>query len=579
MGSQNVELHAPSGTNDSHEKHDFSLDDLKSLIASERSDILAVLLYGASVGFFSLVVPIAAQSLVNTVSFNTLLQPILVLTSIVLLMLGVASVLRIIQTVIVELIQQRIFARVAMDLAYRLPRVKMQVFDHERGTELVNRFFEVMTVQKSAALMLLDGLATVLQSVIGLVLLAFYHPILLAFDALLILAILGVVLIPYRRGISTSITESKAKYKVAAWLKEIAANPLVFKFFHGSEHALAKTNEATQEYLVARKAHFKTLIRQISGTLLVQTLVSGLLLGLGSVLVIKGELTLGQLVAAEIIVTTVVSGFAKFGKYFESFYDLAAAVDKIGHLFSLPLEKEVEENNSTIHRQKAFTVQLKKVSFSYGSSFSPILSEVHLELQALAKIGIEGASGSGKSTLLDLILGFRAPADGVIEVGGVDLREVRLEELRKEIALVGRVEVFAGSLLENIRVGRNSIPIEECRAVLSKVGLLEEVSALPDGLLTDLSGTLCPLSAGQLQRLMLARAIIGKPKLLLLDEPFENIDTSTKEKIMKVLFAADAPWTLILTSHEPTELSHCDSVFSLKEGRLTKVSRSGRGTL
>ncbi len=557
-----------SGHLAAHAAASSPLTGLWQLIIAEKRDIVLVLIYGAAVGVFSLVVPIAAQSLVNTVAFNSLLQPILVLTGIVLLMLGVASVLRLIQTAIVETIQQRIFARIALDLAYRLPRIRIEAYDQSRGTELVNRFFEVLTVQKSAALMLLDGLAIALQATMGLVLLAFYHPILLAFDVMLVLCMSIVLWLPARRAIATSITESKAKYKVAAWLEEIARNPIVFKLSQGGDYALTRADDVTRDYLIARKAHFKALIRQIGGTLLVQTFASALLLGLGSVLVIKKQLTLGQLVAAEIIVTMVVSGFSKFGKYMESFYDLTASIDKLGHLFELPLEREEGETSQNAEAAPAFSLKLKNVGFRYEAGSLLALSEIDLEAKPGARIGINGVNGSGKSTLFDLIVGLRPPTVGSIEICGVDLREVKLEEIRKHIALVRKVEIFDGSLLENIRVGRNDISIESVRLSLSQVSLLDEVSALSDGLLTELTGSLNPLSAGQAQRLMLARAIVGKPKLLLLDEALENIDAETKGQILNVLFDPSAPWTLILATHDSFELSHCDEVLKLQSGRL-----------
>jgi ABC-type bacteriocin/lantibiotic exporter with double-glycine peptidase domain len=197
-----------------------------------------------------------------------------------------------------------------------------------------------------------------------------------------------------------------------------------------------------------------------------------------------------------------------------------------------------------------------------------VLSDVDFEVAPKARIGVNGVNGSGKSTLLDLILGLRQPTRGAVEIEGIDLREMRIEEIRTQISLVRRVELFDGTLLENIRVGRAEISIEDVRLTLSQVGLLDEIAQLPDGLLTNLTGSLNPLSAGQAQRLMLARAIVGKPKLLLLDEALENIDAETKGKILGVLTDPAAPWTLILASHDSFELSHCGEVLRLHAGRL-----------
>lgn len=564
-----------------------SLNKLWSLILKERQDILVVVVYGIAVGVFSLAVPIAAQSLVNTVAFNSLLQPIVVLTTIVLVMLGLASILRVIQTAIVEVIQQRIFVRVSLDLAYRLPRLRMDTYDSARGTELVNRFFEVITVQKAAALMLLDGLAVALQAIIGLVLLAFYHPILLAFDVVLVFSMALVLWVPASRAVKTSIKESKAKYQVIAWLEEIARNPIVFKLSQGADYALQRADGVTKQYLLARKYHFKVLLQQISGTLLVQTVLSALLLGLGSVLVIKKQLTLGQLVAAEIVVTMVVSGFAKFGKYLEGYYDLAAAIDKLGALFDLPLEDSPDTHSppavktNEVSRTEAYSVKLKDVQFTYPTITHEALDNISIEIKKYSKIGIYGSNASGKSTLLDIMIGLRQPTSGYVEIAEQDLRDQSHDWFRSHVALVRKVEIFDGTILENIQVGRPAVTLDVAKDALKKVDLLADISALPDGLQTSLAGSLNPLSAGQTQRLMLARALAGRPKLLLLDEALENIDGVTKAKILTMLVANDAPWTLVLASHDKTELQHCSMIYRLEQGHIeleTASQKSGQTT-
>ena len=547
---------------------------LSQIISTERRDIGVLLIYGAAVGFLSLVVPVAAQSLVNTVTFTSILQPILILTLVVLFMLGFASALRLLQTSVVETIQQRIFARIALDLAYRLPRVRFEVFDQSRGTELVNRFFESLTVQKTLSLLLLDGIAVVLQAGIGLILLAFYHPILLAFDVLLIFSIAAVVVIPARAAIQTSIKESKAKYKMAAWLEELARNPLLFRHAMGPDYGLRRADEIAQEYIVARKSHFRILVWQVGGTLVVQTVASALLLGLGSVLVIQKQLTLGQLVAAEIVVTMVVGGFAKFGKYLETFYDLMASVDKLGQVFDLPLERN--SGDKLGESTGPFSLSLQDVSFRYSLSPSSAVHGFSLQVNAGEKIGIDGTNGSGKSTVLDLIAGLRIPRTGAVQVNGFDLRDLDISDFRRHVSFVRKEEIFDGNVIENIRVGRDWIPLIRIREVLAELSLLDDILALTDGLQTNLSGSESPLSAGQTQRLLIARAIVDQPRLLILDEALENIDSKSKSEILRLISATEAPWTLILASHDPLELSFCQKIIHMNEGKIERVSTNAQ---
>jgi putative ABC transport system ATP-binding protein len=296
-------------------------------------------------------------------------------------------------------------------------------------------------------------------------------------------------------------------------------------------------------------------------------------------------LTLGQLVASELIVTTVVAGFAKFGKYLETYYDLVAAADKLGYLLDLPLEQslgpEALSGLSTDPRydpcqdlkasKQPASVKLKGVTFQYHKQVQS-LSEVDLEIKPGARVAILGDNGSGKSTLTSLIFGLRKPDRGRVEIDGIDLREVQIEKLRCQMAFVRGVEIFDGSILENVRMNRPEIQIKDVRDTLDQLGLLESITALPDGVFTRLSGSQSPLSAGQMQRLMLARAIVGKPRLLILDESLDNIDEGAHDKIIDVLFDHQAPWTLILTTHNIEIVSFCDQVYFLTKGKI----REGR---
>ncbi len=546
---------------------------LRAVLAPERGDLWVVLIYGVAVGVLSLVVPIAAQAIVNTAAFGTVLQPIVVLSLVVFGLLTVAGALRALQVVVAERLQQRLFARMAIDVAHRLPRARLEAYDTHRGPELVNRFLDVMTIQKSTALILLDGFALVLQAFIGMVLLALYSPVLLGFDVLL-LAAMALVLFGLGRGaVRTSVAESYKKYEVVAWLEELARVPFVFKGPREAALALRRADEATQAYLEARQAHFRVLLRQVLGALAVQALVSALLLGVGGWLVARQQLTLGQLVAAELVVTPVVASFAKFGKHLETLYDLLAAVDKVGHLFDLPLERGGGEPLPSGERPA--TLRLREVTFQYGEGSVSGVQGVNLEVAPGSRVALVGPHGAGKSTLVDLVLGLRAPTRGAVELDGVDLREVSLESLRAQAVLVRGIDLFDGSLAENVRVGRESISLHEVREALQAVRLLEDVLHLPHGLEEHLSAGQAPLSTGQSLRLVLARALVGRPRLLVLDETLDLLSPDVRAQVVDAVLAPGAPWTVVLTTHSAEVAARCDRVVRLEGGRLVEPAGGG----
>jgi len=544
-------------------KHASPIQRLGTWLETERRDLWVLLAYSLAIGLLTLVVPIATQSMVNTIAFGTLLQPLVVLASIVLLALGFSSLLRAIRTWVVEIIQRRIFVRISSDAVQRLLRVRIEAFDEGHGPELVNRFFEVVTVQKGGSILLIDGLAILIQTITGLVLLAVYHPLLLAFGVVIFSLIL-VIIFPLGRGaVNTAIEESKAKFSMAAWLEELARHPAAFKSPAGVQLAMRRANALVEDYLIERRKHFRILFRQIASSLALEALASAVLLAGGGWLVIQRQLTLGQLVAAELIVAVVVGGFAKFGKQLETFYDLLAAVDKLGYLTDLPLESDKGVRLPDIGPA---SLRLRKVTFSYDGKRN-VIDGLDAEIPAGSQVVLYSGIGEGKSTLIDLLYRFRTPTGGTIEIDGLDYREVAISELRKQVALVRHVEIFQGTVLENIRLGNESITVAEARDALERVGLLDQIRDLPDGLDSPLSTGGLPLSQGQARRLMFARAVAQKPRLLVVDEAVDAIeDTPERERLLVTLFDHRAPWTLIVATRHPELASRCSRVLNLKKG-------------
>jgi ABC-type bacteriocin/lantibiotic exporter with double-glycine peptidase domain len=503
------------------------------------------------------------------VALNLLVHQLLVLALVLLVCLGFAAAIRGLQTFVVEIIQRRLFARVAADMAYRLPRVRVDAYDQQYGPDLVNRFFDVLTVQKVGASLLLDGIAVVLQAVIGLLVLAFYHPFLLGFDLIVLGTISFVIFLLGRGAVRTSIRESLAKYDLVARLENIARAPIAYKFPYGHELAMDQGDALTRGYLAARQAHFRILMRQILFALGFQAIASAALLGLGGWLVIQQELTLGQLVAAELIVAVVIGGFAKLGKHLEGWYDLMAAMDKLGHLIDLRLERNDGEplGETAYSSTEGASLTLHHLSYAYDGYHHEVLQGLDLEIAPGERVAIIGPSGSGKSTLADLIFGLRAPTHGDIELDGVNIRDLRLNSLREQVSLVKEPEVIEGTILENVWLGRHHIPLTEVRAALEAVGLKQELAHLPAGLHTRLTSQGAPLSLGQLRRLMLARAIVGKPRLLVLDEALDGLDLDSRRRVMNALFDRSAPWTLLVITHDQEVASECDRAVALAEGR------------
>lgn len=534
------------------------------LMRAEMPDIWSIILFSVISGVLYLAVPLTVDAVVNNIAFGgqqqVYAQALLILSVALLAFLGLLAFIRAVQHYLVEVVQRRIFVRLVSDLAYRLPRVTASAVDRMHAPELVNRFFDVITVQKSSSLLLLDGVNLVLSAVIGMVVLGFYHPFLLAFDLVLMALVVFVVVVMGRGAVRTSIGESVTKYAVASWLEALAHFPILFKIPGAAQFALDRADGLSRSYLDARKAHFRVLMRQICGLLAVQALASSTLLVVGGVLVLSGELTLGQLVASEIIVTAVVASVAKLGKHLEGWYDAMAAVDKLGYLVDLETERESGEVPGD--RSKPATVQVRDLTFGYGDHRA-VLSGVSFELNPGERAALVAPFGGGASTLLDLVHGFRVPDSGHVIVDGIDLRQWSMEALRRDVSLVRQHDVFEGTVLDNVRLGRIDIGLDDVREALAAVGLLDDVQALPSGLDTPLLFGGRPLTQIQRTRLILARAIVGRPRLLLLDEVLDGLDPAVLGSLADSLLGAGKPWTVLVATRDAAVRARCGRVICL----------------
>jgi ABC-type bacteriocin/lantibiotic exporter with double-glycine peptidase domain len=520
--------------------HPTPYERTRALMHLERDDLWVVVIYAVAVGLFTLATPVAVQSLVSSVAFGTLLQPIVVLSLLLLAALGSQAVLTALQGRVVESLQQRVFVRTALDLAWRLPRVKPEAAEAGFGPESVNRFFEVVTLQKTGSVLLTDGIAALLQIAIGLLVLAFYHPALLVFDLVLVVLVFLLVWAPSKRGLATAIDESYAKYEVAAWLEQLARPGSVFRARAGAAFAAERVDALTRRYLNARGAHFRVLFGQTIGALGLQVLASAALLGLGGWLVVQRELTLGQLIAAELIVAAVTSSVAKLGKLLDSAYDLGTAVEKLGHL--LDLEIEDPDRSESVPGQGAVRVEV--LSATDGAGAPPLSFAV----KAGDRVSIGGAHGH---RLAEWLAGLRLPARGTVSFNGVETSRARGPALREHIAWVQRGDLFEGTVLENVTAGRETITALEARAALERVGLLDELRALPEGIDTHLFHNGTPLSPSQLTRLLVARAIASTPRLIVVDEPLEGLPRDHRARCVQALARDNTPWTLVALVDDP----------------------------
>lgn len=543
------------------------------LLRAERQDIITLLFFSVFSGILYLAAPLAVDAVVSNLAFGgqsrPYVQAIVILALALLGALGLQAIISGFQYYISDIIQRRIFVRTTADLAYRLPRVKAQSLDEVHAPELVNRFLDVVTAQKSTALLLLDGVNLIFSSLIGMLLLALYHPLMLMFVVILLALIALSMWLLGKGAVTSSIAESRVKYDVVNWFEEIAAFPFAFKGPGGYQMAYERANHLATEYLACRAAHFRIVMRQIVALLVLSVVAAAVLLILGGWLVVSQQITLGQLVASELIMGTIVTAMAKMGKKLEAWYDAMAAMDKLGHIFDLEIERE--DGAQPVKREGGAAVRASELSFGYHE---PLYANKSFTVNPGTRAAIVGPHGSGVSSLLDILFGLRQPTEGHVSVDGLDLRSWYLEALRESVMLLRRNEIVDGTVIENLRLGRVDVGLDEIRAALERVGLLDVLLHLPEGLNLRLKIGGAPLSGNQRTRLLFARALVQRPRLLLIDELFDSLDDESFNILETAILDPSLTWTVILATRDHDVTKRCDQIIELAPCHLNDGTAS-----
>ena len=540
---------------------------LIGLLALDRKDILQIFYYAIFAGLVNLSLPLGIQAIINLIQGAQVSTSWVVLVVLVTLGVAFSGTLQLMQMRIIENIQQKIFTRASFEFAYRFPKIRMHELRNYYPPELANRFFDTLIIQKGLSKILIDFPASFLQVVFGLLLLSFYHPFFILYGLLLVLLIYVVFKFTVQRGLETSLDESKNKYKVAHWIQEIARSLVSFKLSGRTTHALDKNDTLVADYLDAREGHFKILVLQFIQMIGFKVLVTAGLLLIGGLLVLNQEMNIGQFVAAEIIIILVISSVEKMILGLETFYDLLTSLEKLGQVVDKELEPQ--DGEKPFRKDEGFVVEMEDVSYNVPERDKKIVDNVSLKITPSCTILLQGSSGSGKSTLLRLIAGILEPDNGKIFVNNVAVQGMNLNYYRSHLGQSLSEETpFEGTLLNNITFGDKSISIEDVYWALEKTGLTQFVKDLPQGLNTVLypEGRQIPYAVSK--KIVLARSIVSRPKLLILKDPLDQFGEAEAERIMDFLTDSENGWALVIVSENPKWIERCGRIITMERGKL-----------
>ncbi len=540
------------------------LQRFRRLIKTDKKDIGRVYYYAIFHGLVNLSIPLGIQAIVNLIQGGQVSTSWIVLVIVVVLGVLLTGGLQLAQMRIIETLQQKIFARAAFEFTYRLPKFKASVMDKESAPELMNRFFDTVSVQKGMSKVLLDFSTATLQIVFGLILLSFYHPFFIIFGLGLFLLVIAIFKYTGIAGLQTSMRESKYKYKVVSWLEDIAKTRLSFKLSPATDLHLKRTDDNVLGYLESRESHFKVLRQQYILLIVFKSLVAAGLLLIGGLLVLNQQMNIGQFIAAEIIILLVINSVEKLILSIENVYDVITALEKIGYVTDLEVDQNTSGSQSLSNSGPA-SVEVNNLTFAHAGSDSPVIRNFSMMVQPGQHTCLTGKSGSGKTSLLYLLSGIYHAENGTVCINNLPMANYNSDDLYAHLGIrLNQEYIFDGTLLENITLGRQNISSEDVLWAAEITTLTSFIKQQASGLDTRLGVDGSKLPKSIIQKILLTRSIVHKPRLLLIENGMEFLEAHDRESIIASLTSKNQSWTLICSSVNEDIIKACQQVIEIK---------------
>lgn len=538
---------------------------LLQLISLERKEVGQIYFFSILTGLIQLSLPLGIQAIIGLLFGGALSASLVVLISFVVAGVLLSGMLQVMQMRVTEGIQQRIFTRLTLAYAYRIPRIDLLSVDSYYLPELINRFFDTASLQKGLSKLLLDIPAASIQILFGLVLLSFYHPVFIVLGLILLAIVCLIFYFSSHKGFTTSMEESDYKYEVGHWLEEISRAIKTFKFAQKHQLHMKKTDRLTVGYLDARSAHFNVLVLQYRALIAFKVIVTAAMLIIGTLLFLKQQINLGQFIAAEIIIIAVLNSVEKLIISLETLYDVLTSIEKLDKVLQKPQDSEISNAAAeNMDFNGPFTVAVQNLSFSFNQR-KPVIDQLTFEVKPGEKVCISGKEGSGKTTLLRIISGLYNGYSGQILINGIPLQNVPAGIWRSRVAIFfAREELFGGTLWENLTMGDEQIDFNFIVEICRLVGLQSFIDTSVNGYHTVLDPQGQKLSYSVIQKILLARCFLIKPALLIMESGWQAIEPEHRSLIIDKLIN-DKSFSLVAISDLEELTGACSKLITLNK--------------
>ena len=545
-----------------------SLTRLGKILNLEKREISSIYFFAIFSGLVQLSLPLGVQTIIGLLLGTTMVTSIYILVIGVVIGVFMVGWLQISQMRVIEKIQQRLFTRFAFEFATVIPKLKLNQTDDYYLPEKANRFFDTVTVQKGLAKLLLDVPTAGIQIGFGLILLALYHPAFILFGISLVVILWLILRSTSKYGLETSLIESKYKYLVAGWLEEIARIVIPLKYSKTNYINLERTDNYLVGYLKARTKHFGVLLLQYKSLVFFKVAITLTMLSVGSYLVINQQINIGEFIASEIVILTVIGAVEKLIGSLDNVYDVLTGLEKLSNVTELPTEStgslKLKDNADGL------SITLQNVSYSYIKE-QPVLNGVNIKIPENSKIWITGNEGSGKSTLLKVMAGCFDDYQGKLLYNDIPFGNYDIKSLRNQISLyLNNNDLFLGTVLENITLRNNETSPQEILELANKLGMEGFLNSFAKGFDTIIDPMGKKLTESTLKKIMMLRTLSGNRKLIILNDPFSGFDEHTKHQTLTYLSSLKNTTILLVTNDTELKFAFTHKLY-LQKGMVSKL--------
>ena len=545
-----------------------SLSRFFSLLAPQKKLLLIIFLASILITVFGILASFYFRFIMDEVVTNSLRGTLTVISIGIIALYLFKSLLEFFRNHLMLYLSQKLDIPLILGYYQHVLSLPMNFFGTRKIGEIVSRFMDASKIRDAISGATLTIMIDTVMAIVGGIVLYIQSPTLFAI-AVILLILYAIVVFAYNkpiRNINEKIMEENSQ--VTSYLVESLNGIETVKAFNSERKTQNETEKLFIRFLksVFKNGSFSNSQQIITGT--IATIGEVIILWVGTVAVLDGKMTMGQLITFNALLAYFLTPIKNLINLQPTMQTAIVAADRLSEILELSSEKDENEEKRLKNISLKQPITISNLDFRYGTR-QLVLKNINMTITPGEKIALVGESGSGKTTLVKLLMHFYDWEQGEICFGNYNIKDINLEALRDKIAYISQdIFMFSGTIRENLSLGNENVTMEEIIEACKLSKANEFIEKLPMRYETMLEENGANLSGGQKQRLAIARALLKKPDILIMDEATSNLDSITEKAIEKTINDLPESITTIIIAHRLSTIMRCDKIYVMENGQI-----------